>query len=59
MSTQNLAQLYGGMSAEDKQALKEIKAEEEKRTGKVIPLSDIIAATTPGMPDPAYLSARP
>jgi len=52
----NMAQMYSAMSAEDKAALKELKIEEEKRLGRIIPLSDIIAAVTPGMANPAYLA---
>ncbi len=53
---ENLAKLYSAMSVEDKAALKELKAQEEARTGAIVSLSDIIAAVTPGMKDPAYLS---
>lgn len=52
----NLAKLYSNMSVEDKAALKELKAEEEKRIGAIVSLSDIIAAVTPGMKTPAYLT---
>jgi len=57
MAEQNNAQLYAAMSPDDKAALKALKTEEEKRTGRIISLTDIIAAVTPGKPDPAYLSA--
>ena len=52
----NMAQMYSAMAVEDKQALKELKIEEEKRLGKIVPLSDIIAAVTPGLQTPAYLA---
>lgn len=57
MADVNLASMYRDMSPADKEALKALKAEEEKQTGKIVSLTDIISAVTPGRPDPAYLAA--
>jgi hypothetical protein len=45
----NLAMLYREMSADDKQALKELRTEEFVRTGTEPSLSDMLTAVTPGL----------
>jgi hypothetical protein len=52
----NVMTAYKAMSVEDKAALKALQAEEAARTGREVGLSDIIAAVTPGMKNPAYLN---
>lgn len=44
------------MSEADKAALKQLQGEEIIRTGRQVKLVDIIAAVTPGMADPEYLT---
>jgi hypothetical protein len=49
MSISTFSQVYAAMSAEDKEALKQLKAEEEKRTGKPMSIREILEAVTPGL----------
>ncbi len=51
----SIMQAYKEMGPEDRAAVKELQAEETARTGKPVSLSEILAAVTPGEPDPAYL----
>lgn len=45
----NTMQIYKAMSDEDKQALRELQEEESARLGRKVPLSEMLAAVTPGM----------
>lgn len=55
MSIANFAEVYKAMSAADKQALKELKDEVEKRTGKQFTIGDMLRAVTPGFETPPTL----
>ena len=55
MTIQSFADTYKAMGPEDKDALKQLKAETEKRIGRDISLGDMIRAVTPGMETPEYL----
>lgn len=55
----NVTTTYKAMSDADKAALKVLQAEEIARTGREIKLGDMVAALTPGFPDPEYLSIPP
>lgn len=50
-----MAALYRSLSEDEKAIVKELKATEEKRVGKIIPLSEILQALTPGEGTPHYL----
>lgn len=47
--------VYRDMSAADKEALKELKAYMETKTGKPVTLADAISAVSPELATPLYL----
>lgn len=44
---ETFTQLYAAMTKEDKAVLKDLKTEEEKRTGKTVSIREIMEAVTP------------
>jgi hypothetical protein len=46
---------YKTMGPEDKEALRQLQAEEQKRLGVPVSLADVVRAVTPGFETPAYL----
>lgn len=55
MSIANFSETYKSMSLEDKEALKQLKDETEKRLGITISLGDMLRAVTPGFDTPDAL----
>jgi len=53
----NVMKAYQAMSAEDKNALAELRKSEAVRLGRDISLGEIISAVTPGMKTPDFFNA--